>query len=85
MKYHVKMPICNMYKCFIEEVNVNVWACKQQSNGVDCGVHRVANVFYLQSGVNISTKRTCKNHIRPDLLTYLKSGHSNELASRKPD
>ena len=46
-----------MCKCFEEELSVNVRACQQQSNDVDCGVYTVANVFNLLSGINISVKR----------------------------
>ena len=42
-----------MYKCFEEELNVNVWACQEQSNGVNCGVLTIADVFHLQLVVNM--------------------------------
>ena len=40
---HVKMQICNIFKCSGKELTVNVKACQQQTNGVDCGVFAVAN------------------------------------------
>ena len=40
---HVKMQIFNIFKCIGKELTVNVKACQQQTNGVDCGVFAVAN------------------------------------------
>ena len=40
---HVKMQICNIFICSGKELMVNVKACQQQTNGVDCGVFAVAN------------------------------------------
>ena len=52
---------------------------------VNCGVYTVATAFHLQSGVNISAKGICEDEMRPHLLKCLKSGHSNEFSSSKPD
>ena len=49
----VQMQICLIYKCFEEELSANVWACQQQSNGVDCGVLKIATVFHLLLVVNV--------------------------------
>ena len=68
IKDHVKMQICNMYKFFEEELSVNVRACQQQSNRVDCGVSTLENAFYLLPEVNISRKRICEYQMRSHLL-----------------
>ena len=47
-----------------EEHSVNVQACQQQSNRVDCGVYTVVNAFRLVSGVNISAKRIFEDQSR---------------------
>ena len=64
---------------------MNVQACQQQSNRVDCGVYTVANAFHLLSEVNISAKRIYEDQMRPHLLKCLKSGHFNEFSLSKPD
>ena len=40
---HVKMQICNIFKCSGKELAVNMKAFQQQTNVVDCGVFVVAN------------------------------------------
>ena len=82
---HIKMHICNIYKFYKEELSVNIRACQQQSNRVDCGVYTVVNAFHLLSGVNISAKRICEDQMRPRLLKYLKSGYFNEFHLVKLD
>ena len=47
IKDHVKMQICNIFKCSGKELTVNVKACQQQTNGIDCGVFDVTNMFIL--------------------------------------
>ena len=74
-----------MCKFFEEKLSVNVRACQQQSNGVDCGVYTVANAFHLLLGVNISAKKICEDQIRPHLLKCHKSGDYNEFSLSKPD
>ena len=46
-------------------------------------IYTAANVFRLQSWVNVSVRRNYEDHIRPHLLTCLKSGHFNEFPSSK--
>ena len=50
---HVKMKICNIFKCSGKELTVNVKACQQQTNGADCGVFPVANLFHILTGADI--------------------------------
>ena len=85
IKDHVKMKICKICKFFEEKLSVNVRACQQQLNGVDCGVYTVANTFLLLSRVNRTLKKICKDQIRPHLLKCHKSGDFNEFALSKPD
>ena len=35
-----------MNKCVNEELSVNIGAYQQQKNGVDYGIHAVANIFH---------------------------------------
>ena len=44
IKGHVKMQACNIYKFLEEELSVNVRACQQQSNRIDCGAYTVGSV-----------------------------------------
>ena len=46
-------------------------------------IYTAANVFRLQSWVNVSVRRNYEDHIRPHLLTCLKSGHFNKFPSSK--
>ena len=73
-----------MYKFYKEELSVNIRACQQQSNRVDCGIYTVVNAFHLLSGVNTSAKRICEDQMRPRLLKCLKSGYFNEFHLVKP-
>ena len=81
-KDHVKM--CKICK-FFEELSVNIRACQQQSNGVECRVSAVPNAFHLLSEVNISAKKICKDQFIPHLLKRHKSREFNELSPSKPD
>ena len=85
IKDHVKMQICKMCKFFEEKLSVNVRACQQQLNVVDCWVYTVANVFHLLLGVNISAKKICNDQIRPHLLKCHRFGDFNEFSLNKPD
>ena len=42
---HVKMLICNIFKCSGKELTVNVKACQQQANGIDCRVFAAVKMF----------------------------------------
>ena len=75
IKDHVKTQIWR---------RTNVRACQRQLNSVDCGFYTVANIFHLLSWINLSVKKIYENHIRPHLLTCVKSGNFNEFPFSKP-
>ena len=72
---HVKMQICNIFKCNGKELTVNVKACKQQTNGDDCGVFAVANLFHILTGADIGRTKIREDKMRDHLLQCIKSGH----------
>ena len=76
---HVKMQICNIFKCNGKELTVNVKACKQQTNGVDCGVFAVANLFHILTGADIDRTKIQDDKMRDHLLQCIKSGHFKEF------
>ena len=76
---HVKMQICNIFKCNGKELTVNVKACKQQTNGDDCGVFAVANLFHILTGADIDRTNIQDDKMRYHLLQCIKSGHFKEF------
>ena len=44
---HEKLQICNIFKWSRKELKVNVKAYQQQTNGANCGVFTVVNLFYI--------------------------------------
>ena len=76
---HVKMQICNIFKCNGKELTVNVKACKQQTNGDDCGVFAVANLFHILTGADIGRTKIREDKMRDHLLQCIKSGHFKEF------
>ena len=76
---HVKMQIFNIFKCIGKELTVNVKACQQQTNGVDCGVFAVANLFHILTGADIGRTKIREDKMRDHLLQCIKSGHFKEF------
>ena len=70
---HVKMQICNIFKCSGKELTVDVKACQQQTNGVDCGVFAVGKLFHILAGADIGRKKFQEYKMRDHLLQYIKS------------
>ena len=68
IKDHIKMQVCNLYKCLKDEVAIKVCVCKQQTNAVDCGIYAVAKAFYILSNVDISSRGLKENAVREHLL-----------------
>ena len=56
MKTHIKMQVCNLYKCPEDEIVIKVRICQQQTNAVDCGVYAVSNAFYILSNGDINPR-----------------------------
>ena len=77
------MQISNIFKCSGKELMVNVKACQQQTNGVDCGVFAVANLFHILTGADIGRTKIQEDKMRNHLLQFIKSGHFKE--SEKSD
>ena len=75
---HVKMQICNIFKCSGKELTVNVKACQQQTNGVDC-VFAAANMFHVSTGADIGRTKIREDKMRDHLLQCIKSGHFQEF------
>ena len=76
---HVKMQICNIFKCNGKELTVNVKACKQQTNGDDRGVFAVANLFHILTGADIDRTNIQDDKMRYHFLQCIKSGHFKEF------
>ena len=76
---HVKMQICNIFKCSGKELIVNVKACQQQTKDVDCGVFPVANLFHILTGADIGRTKIWEDKMRDHLLQCIKSGHFKEF------
>ena len=76
---HVKMQICSIFKCSGNELTVNVKACQQQTNGADCGVFAVANLFHILTGADIGRTKIQEDKMRNHLLQFIKSGHFKEF------
>ena len=70
---HVKMQICNNFKCSGKELTVDVKACQQQTNGADCGVFAVGKLFHILAGADIGRKKFQEYKMRDHLLQYIKS------------
>ena len=51
---HAKLQICNICKSENSLLQINIRFCQQQTNGVDCCIYAVANVFYILSGTDVS-------------------------------
>ena len=58
-------------------------ACQQQTNGDDCGVFAVANLFHILAGADIDRTKIRGDKMRDHLLQCIKSGHFKE--SEKSD
>ena len=71
----VKMQICIIFKCSSKELTVNIKACQQQINGVDCGVFAVANMFHILTAVDIGRTKIREDKMKDHLLQCIKSGH----------
>ena len=61
---HVKLQICNIYKSENSLLQINIRSCRQQTNGVDCGIYAVANAFYILSGTDVSNIKIDENRMR---------------------
>ena len=68
IKDHIKMHVCNLYKCPEDEVVIKVRICQQKTNAVDCGVYAVANAFYILTNVDISSRHLKESAMRNHFL-----------------
>ena len=73
------MQICNIFKCSGKELTVNVKACQQQTNGDDCGVFAVTNLFHILAGADIDRTKIRGDKMRDHLLQCIRSGHFKEF------
>ena len=80
---HVKMQICNIFKCSGKDLTVNMKACQQQTNGADCGVFAVGKLFHILASADIGRTKIREDKMRDHLLQCIKSGHFKE--SEKSD
>ena len=71
LRDHVKMQVCNTFKCSGKELTIHKKACQQQTNGVDCGVFAVVNMFHISTGRTKIREYEMRDH----LLPCIKSGH----------
>ena len=76
---NVKMQICNIFKCSGKELTVNVKACQQQTNEIDCCVFAVVNMFHILTGADIGRTKIREDKMRDHLLQCIKSGHFQEF------
>ena len=72
---HVKLQICNIYKSVNSLLQINIRSCQQQTNGVDCDIYAVANVFYILSGTEVPNIKIVENRMRAHFLQCLELGH----------
>ena len=84
IKDHIKMQVCNLYKCPKDEVVIKVCICKQQTNTVDYGIYAVAKTFYILSNVDISSRGLKESAIQEHLLQCIKVGNFVEFTESEP-
>ena len=75
----MKMQIRNIFKCSAKELMVNVKACQQQTNDLDCGVFAVANLFHILTGADIGRTKIREDKMKDHLLQCIKSGYFKEF------
>ena len=61
-----------------KELTVNVKACQQQANGVDCGDFLIANMFHISTDADIGSTKIGEDKMNDHLLQSIKSGEIQE-------
>ena len=57
---HTKIRLFNLFKSGNLQPQISIRSCQQQTNGVDCGIYAVANVFYISTGTDVSDIKIAK-------------------------